>query len=160
MRILPIIVVLALFTLTGAGCKDAKSGDAAAGHEGHAKAAAGAAAVVAPKNAKVFFVEPADGAVVKSPVKVKFGVDGMKVQAAGELVDGTGHHHVIIDGKALDLGAVVPKDETNLHYGKGELEAELTLSAGEHTLTMQFADGAHRSYGPGMSATIKVTVAP
>ena len=38
------------------------------------------------------------------------------------------------------------------------MEAEVELSPGEHTLTMQFADLAHRSYGEQLAATIKVTV--
>lgn len=106
----------------------------------------------------VGFVEPKDGAAVTSPVKVKFAVDGMQVAPAGDMSAGTGHHHLIIDGKALPKGEVVPTDATHLHYGKGQIEAEVPLPPGKHTLTMQFADGAHRSYGPEMSKTITVNV--
>jgi len=34
----------------------------------------------------------------------------------------------------------------------------VAVPAGEHTLTLQLADGAHLSYGPAMATTIKVTV--
>jgi hypothetical protein len=108
--------------------------------------------------AMVSFVEPADGAEVTNPVKVVFQVEGATVKPAGELVEGTGHHHIIIDGTGAEAGTAVAKDDTHIHYGGGQTEAELTLSPGVHTLTLQFADGMHRSYGPGLSKTISVTV--
>lgn len=111
-------------------------------------------------DARVHFVEPADGATVKSPVKLVFGVTGAEIRPAGELAPGTGHHHVIIDGQPGEPGQVVPADATHIHFGKGQTEAELELAAGQHTLTMQLADGMHRSYGPTASATITVTVEP
>ena len=106
------------------------------------------------------FGEPAEGAKVKSPVKVVFKLEGMTVRPAGEdPLDGTsGHHHIIVDGEPAALGEVVPADETHIHFGKGQLETELTLSPGKHTLTLQLADGAHRSYGPSLSSTINVEV--
>ncbi|SAK60204.1 rod shape-determining protein RodA [Caballeronia catudaia] len=108
--------------------------------------------------ARVYFVEPKDGATVTNPVHVKFGVDGMSVAPAGTMTEGTGHHHLLIDEKPIAKGTVVPMDDKNLHYGKGQTEADVKLPPGDHTLTMQFADGAHRSYGPEMSQTIKVHV--
>jgi hypothetical protein len=110
------------------------------------------------QSARVHFIEPKDGATVTSPVHVKFGVEGMKVAPAGTMTEGTGHHHLIIDGEAVPKGTVVPADDTHIHYGKGQTEADVKLPPGDHTLTMQFADGAHRSYGPEMSSTIKVHV--
>lgn len=125
----------------------------------------GAAAVLAPAGAQVSFVSPSDGATVKGPlvegkvtVSVKMGVSGIEVRPAGEQVKGTGHHHIIIDGAGIPLGDVVPKDETHLHYGQGQTDAEVQLTPGSHKLTLQFADGAHLSYGPQLSRTIKVNV--
>ena len=116
--------------------------------------------VAAEAERKVFFVEPADGAKVKGPVKVKFGISGMKVQPAGEapLDKTTGHHHIIVNGEPMPLAKVVPADEKHIHFGKGQTEAELKLPPGKHKLTMQLADGAHRSYGPNMSSTISIEV--
>jgi hypothetical protein len=108
--------------------------------------------------AGVSFIEPEDGATVSNPVHVKFAVDGMKVAPAGDVIDGTGHHHLLIDGKPLPKGEVVPANDHSIHYGKGQTEAVVTLPPGDHTLTLQFADGAHRSYGPEMSQTITVHV--
>src|SRR5678815_4742629 len=44
---------------------------------------------------RVFFSEPKDGAEIKAPVKVVMVVEGMEVKPAGEVVEGTGHHHVL-----------------------------------------------------------------
>jgi len=127
-------------------------------HEDMAEGEGEVELLAVPEGAKVFFANLEDGATVSSPVKIEFGVEGMEVEPAGELNAGKGHHHIIIDGSALEQGTVVPADEKNIHYGKGQTETEIELSAGEHTLTMQFADGYHQSYGPQMSATITVTV--
>lgn len=106
----------------------------------------------------VHFMEPADGATVSSPVKVKMHVMGMTVEPAGKLVPGTGHFHVIIDQPAVAEGVVVPADDAHKHYGKGQTEAELPLKPGKHKLIVQFADGEHKSYGPEMSSSIEITV--
>ena len=111
-----------------------------------------------PAQGRVFFVSPADGATVTSPVAVTFGVEGMEVEASGVVNEGKGHHHIIINSGAMDAGVVVPKDETHIHYGAGQTEAELDLEVGEYTLTMQFADGAHASYGPDWSTSIQINV--
>ncbi|HEY4803394.1 MAG TPA: DUF4399 domain-containing protein [Paraburkholderia sp.] len=106
----------------------------------------------------VYFVEPKDGATVSNPVHVKFGVDGMTVAPAGSTAPNTGHHHLLIDGAPLPKGQIVPVSDKSIHYGKGQTETDVTLPPGDHTLTAQFADGAHRSYGPDWSKTITVHV--
>ena len=106
----------------------------------------------------VSFVEPVDGATVSSPFKVKFAVSGMDVKPAGDMSANTGHHHLLINAEAMKAGESVPFDETHLHFGKGQTEAEVKLPPGSYTLTMQFANGAHQSYGPGLSKSIKITV--
>jgi hypothetical protein len=112
-----------------------------------------------PDGAKVFFKNLKNGATVKSPFKVEMGTDKIKVDTAGPVVAGSGHHHLMIDdGDSLAAGTMVPKDSTHLHFGKGQMETTLTLAPGKHKLTMQFADGLHRSYGGRLSATINVNV--
>jgi len=106
----------------------------------------------------VSFVEPIDGAVVGSTFKVKFAVDGMEVKPAGAILANSGHHHLLINAEPVKAGEVVPTDATHLHFGKGQTETEVTLPPGQYALTMQFANGAHQSYGPEMSKTIHVTV--
>ncbi|MQA42111.1 DUF4399 domain-containing protein [Rugamonas aquatica] len=106
----------------------------------------------------VSFVEPADGATVTSPVKVKFAVTGMEVKPAGDMTANTGHHHLLINAAPVKAGEVVPADEHHIHFGKGQTETEVKLAPGTYVLSMQFANGLHQSYGPGMSKDIKITV--
>ena len=108
--------------------------------------------------ARVFFVEPADGTTVQSPVHVVMGVEGMQVKPAGEIVEGTGHHHLLIDRGGYAEGEAIPNDEQNRHFGGGQTETELELEPGQHTLTLQFANGAHQSYGERLAASITITV--
>jgi len=111
-----------------------------------------------PKNAKVTFKNLKDGQTIKKNFKVKFGVTGFTVKPAGQLVSGTGHHHLIVDGTFAERGVIVPADEQHIHFGKGQTEYVLNLTPGKHTLTLQFADGAHASYGEQLSKTVHVTV--
>jgi hypothetical protein len=106
----------------------------------------------------VWFAEPADGAVVSSTFKVKFAVAGMKVMPSGDVVKDAGHHHLLIDCVPVDAGNIMPYDATHMHFGFGETESIVTLAPGIHTLTVQFANGDHKSFGPAMSKTITVTV--
>jgi hypothetical protein len=112
-----------------------------------------------PAGAKVYFKNLKDGETVKSPLKVEMGVDGMQLDTAGAIVAGTGHHHLLIDaGDSIPAGTVVPKDSTHLHFGKAQSSADVKLTPGKHVLTLQFADGIHRSYGAQMASTVNVTV--
>ncbi len=96
---------------------------------------------------------------VSSPVKVKMGVDKMKVDTTGPVVSASGHYHIFIDAEdSLASGVIVPKDSTHLHYGKAQTEAEVPLTPGKHKLTLQFADGLHRSYGSRLATTVTVNV--
>lgn len=112
-----------------------------------------------PKGARVYFVNLKNNATVTSPLKIQMGVMNIKVDTAGPVVAGSGHHHLIIDGPdSLASGIAVPKDSLNIHYGRGQTEAEINLSPGKHKLTLQFADGLHRSYGRKMASSITVNV--
>jgi hypothetical protein len=106
----------------------------------------------------VSFVEPADGATVASPFKVKFAVTGMDVKPAGDMSANTGHHHLLINAEGVKSGEVIPVDDAHMHFGKGQTETEVKLPPGKYKLTMQFANGAHQSYGERLSKTIHVTV--
>ena len=106
----------------------------------------------------VSFLEPADGATVASPFKVRFAVNGMEVKPAGEMAADTGHHHLLINADSVKAGESVPFDDRHLHFGKGQTETDVKLAPGVYVLTMQFANGAHQSYGTPMSKSIKVTV--
>ena len=106
----------------------------------------------------VFFPNLKDGQKISSPFKLQMGVKGMQIKPAGKFEEGTGHHHLIIDKKFLQKGTVVPADTQHIHFGKGQTEYDLKLSPGKHSLTLQFADGLHRSYGQELSKSITVVV--
>ena len=106
----------------------------------------------------VYFVEPANGATVSSPFKVRFGLKGMDVKPAGEQVAGQGHHHLLINLDSQPKGEIIPVDDTHIHFGKAQTETDVKLPPGTYKLTMQFADGYHLSYGQAMSASISVIV--
>jgi hypothetical protein len=116
--------------------------------------------VYAAKTEYVEFVNPKDGATVKSPFTAEMKVVGKKLNIAGENPDDKtlGHHHIIVDGGPTPKGVAIPADATHLHFGKAQMKTELSLPPGDHKLTLQFADGAHRSYGEEMSKTITVHV--
>jgi predicted small lipoprotein YifL len=112
-----------------------------------------------PPGAKVFFIEPKDGAEVTSPVTVKFGIEGMEVVPAGTEKDHSGHHHVLIDTKLEDANSPIPADDNHKHFGKAQTEATLELTPGKHTLQMVLGDHNHIPHDPVVqSEVITITV--
>jgi hypothetical protein len=111
-------------------------------------------------SARVFFIRPFNGATVTSPVQVIFGSEIVDVRPVpeGEPGGNTGHHDLLINLGSVPVGTLIPSDKQHLRFDKGETRAAINLPPGEHTLTLQFADGADRSHGTEMSATIHVTV--
>jgi hypothetical protein len=111
---------------------------------------------------EVYFVNLNNNAKVPKTFLAQFGVKGLEVKPAGQDIENkhAGHHHILIDNPAEEIpeGQVVPMDAKSIHYGKGQTESILELTSGKHTLTLQFADGAHRSYGKRLAKTITVYV--
>lgn len=107
---------------------------------------------------RVHFITPTDNQTVPQKFEVHFGVEDMTVAKAGEIKKGTGHHHLILNGKPIKKGEVIPSDATHKHFGDGATSTTVNLPPGKHTLTLQFADGAHRSYGEDYAKTITVEV--
>lgn len=107
---------------------------------------------------KVWFSEPSDKAEVTGPVKFSMQVEGMTVKPAGTMEEGTGHFHILINKEAMAAGQAIINDEFHKHYGKGQTEDTLDLKPGDYRITLQFADGAHISYGSAWSQTISLKV--
>ena len=111
-----------------------------------------------PEGAIVYIISPVDGAVVNSPVLIRFGLKGMGVAPAGTDRANTGHHHLLVDGEALPnmttaMGANVK------HFGGGQTEASVELLPGEHTLQLIMGDKYHVPHTPPVvSEKITVTV--
>ncbi|MEO9020757.1 MAG: DUF4399 domain-containing protein [Ginsengibacter sp.] len=109
--------------------------------------------------ATVSFKNLKDGQTVTSPVKVEMGATGISVDSAGAVKPNSGHFHIIIDAEdSIPSGVVIAKDSAHLHYGDAQKEATLNLPAGKHKLVLQFADGAHRSYGSKLVSEVTVNV--
>lgn len=107
--------------------------------------------------ASVSFASPVDGDVVTSPVAVEMSADGVTIEPAGEVNDGAGHFHVMVDEACLDAGETIPGDsEAHLHFGKAQTETEIELEPGEHTLCLQVGDGEHTALG--ITDTVTFTV--
>lgn len=112
-----------------------------------------------PEGAKVYFKNLKNDANISSPFKLEMGTEKINVDTAGPIVAASGHHHLFIDAEdSLAAGTTIPKDSAHVHFGKGQTEYELILSPGKHKLTLQMADGLHRSYGSKLAATITVNV--
>ena len=127
--------------------------------------AAGATALprtASPAGAKVYIVSPKEGAKIKGPVTVVFGLSGMGVAPAGVQMENTGHHHLLIDADLpKDLGAPLPATDNIKHFGKGQTETTLDLKPGKHTLQLVLGDHLHIPFNPVVaSEKITITVTP
>lgn len=152
-RLLPAGVLIA--TLGVAGCA------AEAPKEAASQAAAAPAATSA--SARVFFVEPQDGATVKSPVALKFGVENYQLAAVpqGDVTEarpGMGHHHVGVDTDCLPVGSPIPKASPWVHFGDAKTAIDMQLPPGSHRLALQLGDDKHTTL-TGLCSTITVNVA-
>lgn len=109
--------------------------------------------------ARAYIIDPADGARVATPVTIRFGLSGMGVAPAGTVLEGTGHHHLLIDAPVPPAGAPIPADAKHRHFGGGQTEVTLDLAPGVHTLQLLLGDHAHVPHDPPVvSEVITITV--
>jgi hypothetical protein len=131
------------------------------------QAPAAAPAPAAPAQARVFFVEPKDGATVKSPVHLVFGIEGYQLAPVpqgtitpDQVRAGVGHHHVGVDQDCLPAGTEIVKGTPSwVHFGTGSTFIDMQLTPGPHKLTLQLGDDLHRTVD-NLCQTINVTVTP
>ena len=107
---------------------------------------------------EVFFIEPKEGAQVTSPFVVRIGSLGLVAEPAGEVKDGAGHHHIIVDADIWTSTGRIPPNGQYMHLDEGETQATLNLAPGIHTLHMQFAFGNDIPFSPILADTIQITV--
>lgn len=151
---------LAAFVIAASAC----GGSEPAAPAADAPAAAPAPAAEAPAR-RVFFIEPQDGATVKSPVKARFGIEGYELApvpegtiTAEQVRSGMGHHHLGIDQDCLPAGTEIVKGTPSwVHFGTGATEIDVQLEPGTHKLTLQLGDDLHRTI-EGFCETITVNV--
>ncbi|WP_070988241.1 DUF4399 domain-containing protein [Halofilum ochraceum] len=111
----------------------------------------------APEDARLYFISPADGETVQSPVKVRFGAHGIGVAPAGVGVEATGHHHLIVDGDLPAMDQPIPSNDTYRHFGGGQTETVIELEPGEHTLQLLMGDRNHVPHRP-VVASPRITI--
>lgn len=110
----------------------------------------------APANARPYFANLVDGAIVSGSVKIIFGLSGMGVAPAGIDKANTGHHHILIDRPPLGQGEEgadefdgnIPADEHHKHFGGGQTEVTLKLAPGTHSLQLVLGDKDHIPHNP------------
>lgn len=127
-----------------------------------AEPAAEAPAAPADAGPRVFFVEPQEGAQVKSPVHVVFGIEGYELAPVPPppvetARPGMGHHHLGVDTDCLPVGEVIPQGDPWVHFGKGDTTIDMQLAPGPHTFVLQLGDDLHRTQ-EGLCATLSITV--
>lgn len=163
---IPALVLFGLVACNDAGSdKKAETGDSTStatthdsGHHTVDSSQAITPLPAIPAGAKVFFRNLKDGQTITSPFKVEMGAENIAVDTIGAIKQASGHHHILIGLDSIPAGTVVLKDSTHIHFGNAQKETELTLAPGKHKISLQFADGIHRSYGSKLSATITVNV--
>ena len=151
-----VIPVVAAFALVAAACgggsPESKAEAPAADHSGHTG------------GGKVFFMEPVNGATVKSPVHLVFGSETVTIAPVppGEITEAqvrpnTAHYHLGLDTDCLPVGTVIPKANPWVHFGDGKNVIDMQLPAGMHKLVVQAGDDRHATM-TGLCETITVNV--
>jgi hypothetical protein len=113
--------------------------------------------------AKVFFIEPKNGASVSSPVHMKFGSSGIEISPVppGDLKEtrpGVAHYHVGIDQPCLPAGKNIVKGTPSwVHFGDGKDVFDSQLTPGKHKLALQLGDDLHNTIA-GACQVINITV--
>jgi hypothetical protein len=151
------LALLALLVVAGACGSNESSKPASSAAPGNPPAA-----TASPTGARVFFVEPQNGASVKSPVHLKFGSENYQIAPVPQGTvetsrPGMGHHHVAVDADCLPTGTVIPKASPWVHFGDGKSEIDMQLPPGSHKLTLQLGDDQHKTI-EGLCSTINVNV--
>lgn len=134
-------IMLLIILASGAACGAVHAQDRATGGP-----------VASPPGAAVYFIDLKDGATIPAKATIHFGLRGMGVAPAGSDRANSGHHHLLIDTELPPLDRPIPNDFNHLHFGAGQTEAEVTLTPGEHTLQLLFADKDHIPHSPPLSS--------
>ena len=92
---------------------------------------------------EAYFTNLQNGAKIETPFRITFGLSSswglapISVPQAGK----SGHHHFLINRELfLDFKKALPFDDQCMHFGKGQMEAVLTLEPGTYTLRLLLAD--------------------
>ena len=103
-------------------------------------------------------VAPEDGARVAGVIAVSMAAEGVTIEPAGEVRDGAGHFHVLVDVGCVGQGDTIPGGSGYNHFGKAQTETVLCLGPGEHSLCLQVGDGQHTAFDVTDEITVNVAV--
>lgn len=118
-----------------------------------------------PNGVKLEWFEPKNNSTVTNPVIFKFAADGLEIGPTKN--KGSSHFHILYDRpdiatmiKGDDIfkpgPQLIPKD---IHLSNGELEYELTLPPGVHTVQLLLTDKNHVPHFPALfTEQRKITV--
>lgn len=117
----------------------------------------------APPGVELSIIWPPDGEEIRGGrLWVRMGLKGMGIAPAGIGMEGTGHHHFLIDTDLPPPDEPIPSDSHHIHFGAGQTEARLTgLAPGKHTLQLMLGDHSHFPHDPPVvSEKITITILP
>jgi hypothetical protein len=160
--------VIAPWTVLGLACLLAGCGSNAPSNEAAPGVAAGSAPAAAEHEdghagGRVYFVEPKNGATVKSPVKFVFGVEDFTIAPVPEgtvetVRAATGHYHLGVEADCMPAGQEIPRGTPGwVHFGKGDNTMEMQLTPGSHKFSVQAGDDKHVTVA-GLCETITINV--
>ncbi|MBC7895884.1 MAG: DUF4399 domain-containing protein [Cytophagaceae bacterium] len=112
---------------------------------GEQKGADSAALSTSPVAASVDITSPGEGDSVTLPITLTLGATGVVVvPATGQVEEGKGHHHLVIDGDVPADGAALPQPPVVYHLGNGASDKVIdSLPPGPHRVIAVFASGDH-----------------
>ncbi len=110
-------------------------------------------------NPKVYFINLEDGDRVESPFLIQFGLSGMGIAPAGIDRANTGHHHLLVNVKDIDLSKPIPSSSNHIHFGEGQTESLVDLMPGDYSIQLVLGDMTHTPHNPPIiSQRINITV--
>jgi hypothetical protein len=122
-----VAAIVLQFTLAACGQDQAETPASATGADSTVQAIE---LTASPDDAAVFFITPADGETVSSPVRIEFGIRAMDVVKAGVDQPNADHHHLLINTDLPPAGLPIPADENHVHFGDGSTSTDLALPPG------------------------------
>ena len=109
----------------------------------------------APEDAELYFISPRDGAKLRGPITVRFGLKHMGVTHAGDTTPNMGHHHLLVDvTEPISPTEPLPSNKRYLHFGSGQTETQVDLPPGPHTLQLVLGDANHKPFKPLVASKI------
>jgi len=88
-----------------------------------------------------FDVPSGDTDLTSTYAQWQASAEGVTIEESGEVTEGAGHLHIMVDTDSVEPGETIPSDDSHVHYGTGQTDGVLELEPGDHTLNLQVGDG-------------------